>query len=393
MSNTLTSHDAAEVETAIHAFTGLITELQASHRALESRAQRMEAELCAANDQLASKVRQLDVMRRHQEAILLALPTGVVEREPNGRVRRINAAARELLGLDQGDPLESLSLAVDQPEGLLPIVDAKGVQRTLDLRKAVVRSEDGSATTQLQILEDRTEIERVTEHLHSQARMAALGTMAGGIAHEVRNPMNAIRGFAALLQRSHGTDATVDRHTQRIIAGVDEVDAILSSVLAFADPEKLSLERLDAATCLQDAIQLVQRDNRELADWKLIAEPAEASFVGDGFQLRIALRNLIANAIDAQPHGGTVHMSVGCNEVDLFFQVDDAGQGLDSSILQRLRDPFFTTRPEGTGLGLALVDTIARLHGGSLEIDPTRSPLGGARFTLRVPLLPRRTAQ
>ena len=185
----------------------------------------------------------------------------------------------------------------------------------------------------------------------------------------------------------------IDRHTQRITAGVDEVDAILSSVLAFADPEKLNLESQDAFSCLQDAVALIKRDTPSTNHWEMEHVSGTATFVGDGFQLRIALRNLIANAIESQPQGGSVRMQVTSDDHSLAFEIEDAGPGIDPSLTRRLRDPFFTTRPEGTGLGLALVDTIARLHGGSLEIDPTPNSLGGARFVLRIPLLPRSTAQ
>lgn len=376
-----------DVEQAIHAFTGVMAELQESHRALEQRADHMEAELCTANQELAAKVAELESLHRHLEAILLALPTGVVERDPCGQVVRMNQAAQHLLGLDPArpGPLETPGLDLDAPEGTTPLLRPDGSERNLDLRRAEVRDEAGAITAHLQILEDRTELTRVTEHLHNQSKMVALGTMAGGIAHEVRNPMNAIRGFASLLLRSHGQDATVQKHAQRITAGVDEVDAILSSVLAFADPERLRLEDQDARECVAEALQLIARDCGDLPGFEIDADLPSIPFVGDGFQLRIALRNLVANALQIQPSGGEVRIRARAEDTSLVFEVDDAGPGIDPSLLRRLRDPFFTTRAEGTGLGLALVDTIARLHGGSLEIDPTPSPLGGARFVLRVP--------
>lgn len=386
---------AVDVEQAIHAFTGVMAELQGSHKALEERAERMEAELSTANKQLAAKVAELETLHRHLDSILVALPTGVIERDPNGEVVRMNRAARRLLGLDpDGTDLGDLAgIELGAQEGSTLLAGPDGTERNLDLRKAEVCDDSGQTTAHLQILEDRTELTRITEHLHNQSKMVALGTMAGGIAHEVRNPMNAIRGFASLLLRSHGEDTTVRRHAERITAGVDEVDAILSSVLAFADPERLRLEDQNAQDCVLEAVQLVNRDAGDMTPWKVTVVAPPIPFVGDGFQLRIALRNLIANAIQVQPSGGTVHVKAEVADDALVFEVDDAGPGIDPSLLRRLRDPFFTTRAEGTGLGLPLVDTIARLHGGSLEIESTPSPLGGARFVLRVPTLLRSSAR
>ncbi len=386
---------AVDVEQAIHAFTGVMAELQGSHKALEERAERMEADLFTANKQLATKVAELETLHRHLDSILAALPTGVIERAPSGKVVRMNSAARRLLGLDPNsvDLDELSSIELDAQEGSTLLAGPDGSERNLDLRRAEVCDDSGEISAHLQILEDRTELTRITEHLHNQSKMVALGTMAGGIAHEVRNPMNAIRGFASLLLRSHGEDSTVQRHAERITAGVDEVDAILSSVLAFADPERLRLEDQNAQDCVLEAVQLVSRDAGDMTPWNVTVVAPPIPFVGDGFQLRIALRNLVANAIQVQPSGGTIHVRAEAIEDALVFEVDDAGPGIDPSLLRRLRDPFFTTRAEGTGLGLPLVDTIARLHGGSLEIESTPSPLGGARFVLRVPTLLRSSAR
>lgn len=394
MTSPSTLTEATEVESAIHAFTGLMEELQDSHKALEERAEFFEAELRVKNEELAGKVSELENLGRHLEAILGALPTGVIERDSSGQITRANDAAAYLLGLKASELVGQTQVSglpqSRRKASPLPYTRPDGEERVLDLRQRKVMDENGKVTSLLDILEDRTELERITEHLHNQRRMAALGTMAGGIAHEVRNPMNAIRGFASLLERSHGDDEQVERHTRRIITGVDEVDRILSSVLAFANPERLQLEEQDSAECVADALDMVARDTGDQSAWEISSEAESASFVGDGLQLRIALRNLIANAQNAQTQGGAVHISTTATEDELLFQVDDAGPGLDPSLIRRLRDPFFTTRAEGTGLGLALVDTIARLHGGSLEFDSTPSPLGGASFLIRVPRNQRR---
>ena len=102
-------------------------------------------------------------------------------------------------------------------------------------------------------------------------------------------------------------------------------------------------------------------------------------------ELRQALRNLVVNAMDVQPEGGHVLVTVTCDAAGTCFQVEDAGPGVSAEIVDRIREPFFTTRAEGTGLGLALVHSIADLHGGELDLDAAPSSLGGACFRLRIP--------
>jgi signal transduction histidine kinase len=111
------------------------------------------------------------------------------------------------------------------------------------------------------------------------------------------------------------------------------------------------------------------------------------AFAGDYIKLRQALRNLIANAIQAQPDGGSVHVEARLENGEVVLAVSDAGPGIPKEALARVLEPFFTTRAEGTGLGLALVNTIARLHGGRVEVSREPAPLGGAHIQIHVPFV------
>ena len=116
-------------------------------------------------------------------------------------------------------------------------------------------------------------------------------------------------------------------------------------------------------------------------------------FLADRIKLRQALRNLIANAAEVQPNGGSIDISLAVVDDEVVVCVRDAGPGIAPELRARVLDPFFTTRPEGTGLGLALVATIARMHAGRIDVEIAPPPLGGAEFTLHVPFLPAAAAQ
>lgn len=358
-----------------------------SYARLEERAERVELELVATNAELARKVAELDAARSHLEAILHALPTGVVVRDGDGTIARVNEAActilgaseRELVGRDAHPGLSGSRADGANRSFLRP----DGEQRVLVSRWSPIRS-GGS----VEIVDDRTEIERLQERLLAQSKMAALGTMSGGIAHEIRNPMNAVRGFAELLRREVTADTRLARYASRICEGVDEADQIIASMLTFAAPERLTLEDVEPAELLNDAVESAKRalpGNETGKKWRVVSSASAPAFLADRIKVRQALRNLVANALQAQPDGGVVEASITRDAGDVLFRVQDAGPGIPPGLRSRVAEPFFTTRAEGTGLGLALVHSIAELHGGRLQVSPVPSALGGADIAFRIP--------
>ncbi|HUR27699.1 MAG TPA: HAMP domain-containing sensor histidine kinase [Planctomycetota bacterium] len=231
------------------------------------------------------------------------------------------------------------------------------------------------------------------ERLHGLDKLAALGNMAGGIAHELRNPMNAVKGFAGLLQARLPEESKERRWAALIVDGVGEADAILGNLLSLARPEKLVLETIDGVEFARAALEATFSDPalaaaRERWVIECATTPAPLPpFIGDRLKLRQALRNLIANALEAQPSGGKVRATLEVSEREVVMTVDDAGPGLAPEIAARVLEPFFTTRAEGTGLGLAFVRQVAELHGGRVEVHGRGSALGGARFVLCFPLV------
>lgn len=364
--------------------------LLASYARLEERAERVELELVAANAELARKVAELDAARTHLEAILQALPTGVVVRDENDTIVSVNEAVCSILDAHELDllssnshpALQSSSASGENHEFTRP----DGERRVLSSRWSPIRS-GGS----VEIVDDRTELERLQERLLAQNKMAALGTMSGGIAHEIRNPLNAVRGFADLLRRELSPDTRAYRFSSRICEGVDEADQIIASMLTFASPERLALESVDAAELCRDAIEAAKRvlpTNANEKKWRIISSTSCPAFIADRIKVRQALRNLVANAIQAQPDGGVVDVSISRDAGDVLFRVRDGGPGIPPSLSARVAEPFFTTRAEGTGLGLALVHSIAELHGGRLQVSPSPADLGGADIAFRIPHQP-----
>ncbi|MFN0007775.1 MAG: sensor histidine kinase [Planctomycetota bacterium] len=234
----------------------------------------------------------------------------------------------------------------------------------------------------------RAEERRLEAKLASSAKLAALGTMAAGIAHEVRNPMNAVRGFAELLRDDLEPGLRAHRFATRICEGVDEIDGIVRSLLGLAADDRLVREEIDPAELARQAISAARSEAcspPKAERWTIHTRIECPAFRADAVKLRQALKNLVANAVQAQPSGGAVAVEIRDADGWVEFRVHDAGPGLAESLRGRAGEPFLTTRAEGTGLGLALVHAIAAVHGGSFEIGPDPGPLGGADARLRIP--------
>jgi len=387
-----TQRPGAEIERAMEAFSTISGDLVNGFQALAARAEHVEEELQRANLELERKVCELDAVRSHLEAILASLPTGVIVRDANGMITRTNEAARAILGATDQELIGTAGPAslANHPESCQAATfdTPDGERKTIASRTSSIHSTDAQARGFVEILDDQTELTQMQERLHQLDKMAALGTVAGGIAHEIRNPMNAIKGFANLLAKEVAAGSKHAHWAKLINDGVNEADTIIASVLSFSHPEQLHLETLTTSELVTDTLELVQRDleQREHASlWTVSHAVEECSFTGDRIKLRQALRNVIANAIGAQPEGGQVHVEVTQDANNVTFRVSDAGEGFTTEALAHATELFFTTNASGTGLGLALVHTIVQLHAGHFEAEREASSLGGASVLFRIP--------
>lgn len=390
-----TAPQSSDLGDAMQTFSRISENLLSSYADLSERAERVEHELCESNRALAQKVSELDAVTRDLEAILEALPVGVVVRDENRRVLRVNTSTCELLRTTPAALLQTggdseLAEIKDGVDTELSRDDGSRVM--LNSRRSDIHTTDGELSGSVQILDDRTEVTALHRRLHALDKAAALGTMAGGIAHEIRNPLNAVQGFATLMNKAlHGEDVDLSKLTKwskMIVEGANEADAIISSMLSFARPKPASMESVDPKALLEKALRSIDQSEADSSLWKIESKADLPPFLGDRILLRQALRNLISNAVNAQASGGALDVQIHLDGAEVVFDVSDAGPGIPEHVRDCVQDPFFTTRAEGTGLGLALANTIAQMHGGRLEVHSSPSHLGGALVTLRIPFTP-----
>jgi len=232
---------------------------------------------------------------------------------------------------------------------------------------------------------------RAEEALRRRDRLAAMGELASTVAHEVRNPLNAVGMTAQRLKREFlgaapadaGDRAELEELLSVMTSETQRIDRIVQQFLEYARPPRLAPEAVDLAALVRDAGERA----RSLAGARGVAVEVEATETGttlvDPAQLRQALDNLVRNAVEATPEGGRVSLAARRESGGYAIEVRDTGRGIEPDHVPRIFDLYFTTKAEGTGVGLAVTQQIVAAHGGTIEVDSR--PGAGTTMTVRLP--------
>ena len=257
--------------------------------------------------------------------------------------------------------------------------------------RVVISDINARKKTELALHETHVELEKLVNYtkLYQNERLVALGVMAGGIAHELRNPLSVCFSAAQFLRDQPGDPAEQQQCTQKIIEGIEKSSAIIDNLLRFARPPvDDEMKPTNLVGVLHESVTAVAAQAR-LQRIKLLEDYEEANVpvLGNAILLQQVLTNLFLNACQAMPAGGEIRTAVRRSTNEAVLWVRDTGEGIAPENVGRLFDPVFTTRPEGqgNGLGLPICRLIVQRHGGSIRVE---SVLGeGSTFTIRLPLL------
>ena len=339
--------------------------------------------------------------------ILASMDQGVITTDLQMAVTAINSAAVQVLGLDSesiGRPLGSLStdcvslvnLASRVAERNAAVwdqdfaLDRGGRVRRVRADAHVLKDSAGAAVGCIILLRDVSDRILMEERVHLMERFVSLGTLAAGLHHEIKNPLTALSIHVQLLEKR--LDAPPPRKPVDELMGVVKTEilrlnGVLDSFRDFASLHRLTLQPADVLDLLSDTIRLIgpQAVQQHVEVSLRHPETALAKVPLDGDKFKQAVLNLVLNALEAMPDGGSLTLEAAAIEGELRVEVSDTGPGIAAEIRQELFKPYFSTKRRGTGMGLALSEKIVSQHGGRIDY---RTTCLGTTFSIAIPLEP-----
>ncbi|MGY2338652.1 sensor histidine kinase [Pseudomonas sp. SDO5532_S415] len=357
------------LEQAFALFNQMSSQLTSSYSMLEARVTELKGELAVVSAQRMQELAEKERLANRLQNLLDLLPGGVIVIDAQGIVREANPAACELLGL----PLEGELWRHVITRCFAPREDDGHEVSLKDGRRLSIATRSLDAEPgQLVLLNDLTETRHLQDQLARHERLSSLGRMVASLAHQIRTPLS-----AALLYASHLTEQQLPVETQQRFAGrlkerLHELEHQVRDMLVFARGELPLTDRVTPKQLLQSlqAAALTHVQDMPIR-WQCDSHAGELLCSRD--TLVGALLNLIENAIQASAGDVRLKVHLYSRDSQLRVCVSDSGSGIDRAVLERLGEPFFTTKATGTGLGLTVVKAVARAHQGELQL---RSRLG-----------------
>ncbi|MFZ5861619.1 MAG: ATP-binding protein [Nitrospirota bacterium] len=363
-------------------------------------------------DALAEKDRLLTELYQHErqradrhrgysDFLLRSMTTGVIGVDFAGRLTSVNPAALDILDLSIEETGAALDAVLEPDHPIMRILDETlagqpaqarqelhiqtrtGRSKWVGVHTAPLHDLDGMLIGASALLTDVTAVRKLQDEIRRKDRLAAIGQLSAGIAHEIRNPLAAIEGFSELLARrvpDEGARVLLDE----IVQEVRHLNRIVSDFLTFAREPQLHCEPTDVGQLVDGTLSLLLSTHAKPITLAGNLPQHLPPVALDPNEFRRVLVNILRNALEAMPDGGTLHVSADLSDEWLTVTIRDSGPGIPEHVKEQIFTPFFTTKDEGTGLGLAIAHKIIEGHRGIIDVEST--PGVGSAFTIRIPV-------
>jgi len=428
IATSLKSSPISDFTESYASFNRVINSLQRKYIELKEEFSTQHEKLASANSKLLELSGRNLAANQFLDGLLNSVAVGVISIDQNGRITHFNPAASAILGIPVGEPLgreyrqiipegEPANISavqtmesgseIDSVEKMITLAD--GTILHLSVSTSLMRDREGNAVGAVEVLHDLTRIKRMEREIARLNTLAALGEMAATIAHEVRNPLSGIAGFASLLERDLKRKDPKRKLVAKIIAGVDNLNNTVSTLLNYTRFDEINRTPVDYYSFLSDTVAQFKSDNPELIDKNRIEltdimprNKAESEPMIDAMLFRQIFFNIFKNAIEASEQDTNIavlcrtlsrqdaverfadRVLFGPNETLLETLIKDDGPGIPAENIEKIFSPFFTTRREGNGLGLAVAAKIVRAHGGEIMAESREGK--GSTFRLLLPV-------
>jgi len=378
-----------------------------------------------AHADLRRHFEELADLKSYTDSILESLTSGIITLDLDGRVVTMNQAAELLTGLFAGEAtgryctevfshspgvveilMETLATRAGVASTSLGLSRRNGTSLPIELSTAPLRGAEGKDLGVVGVFKDVTVVHELEAQLRRSDRLAALGTLAAGLAHEIKNPLTSLRTFTRLVSRKFNDERFRERFERVVPQELERINGIVERLLQLARPRRLNLKPVQIPALLERVLELYgnQIETKQITVLREYAHDLPA-IQGDGEHLYEAFLNLVTNALEAMGTGGRLTLRTGWSE-DMDWlppparraprrgvkvEIEDTGIGIALAEADKIFNPFFTTKESGTGLGLALAYKIIEDHGGSITFRS--SPGVGTTFRLLLPVIGERAAE
>lgn len=360
------------------------------------------------------KVRDRDDVIRKLESfhkdVIDNIPSGLLTIDMHGRVNMVNDTACAILGTTRedtvGKPMGQVLAGIEGwearearegrddsriPRAEIRFLRADGAELFLGFSTSPMKDAEGRPIGRVVIFQDLTPIRQMEERVRIADRLAGVGELAAGLAHEIRNPLASIAGSSQLLRESASSSAESATLLEIIGRESQRLNGLITDFLAYTGPSQRNTTRLDVAALLKEVAEAVRAGEAREKGVTVELAPLKTLMVeGDGEQLKQVAWNLVRNAVQAAPAGEKV-MIDGFEQIRhgsryVVAMVVDSGAGIAPGIIEKIFNPFFTTKEGGTGLGLSISQRIVHQHKGFIEVRP--APRKGCAFSVFLPAAP-----
>lgn len=378
------SIDPRNLEEAFVLFTAASEQLSLAYADLQEQMTSLTEQLEVANGHLRREVEEKSALSRRLRLLLDCLPAGVLELDSSGQVLALNRAAKKMLrrydiGFNWPQVVVENMQGGDEP-GVSEYRYADEISYLL-LEAVDVAEEQ----VRLVLLHDVTAAHEMRSALARHERLAAMGEMAAGLAHQLRTPLSTALLYNGHLVRPHLADEDRVRFAQKSLDRLRHLETLIQNMLRFVRGQQQLTELLDLRCVVQDAVQhvLPQFEQKEIV--LVVQEPPTAVWAKvNAREFSGCLANVFENALFASYSGQVVQCELSVTMSHLSIEIKDSGCGMPEEVRVRLFEPFFTTRKDGTGLGLAIVRNLVSSYGGKISVE-SRLDLGSS-FKICLPL-------
>ena len=401
---------------AFEIFSQETARLENAYEYLNERFTSLNLELQETNHKLQTKVTELDITTNYLRSILDNISQGIIFINLNGTITTYNKAAELILGIPLKKALFqrfseifndnvfgfSMTAAIDKQQAVanhsVGYTTPKNLHNELEVTTTfalksdtIERIEAEQEPIQQQqgmivMIRDVTEVRQLQIQAARADRMKMLGEMAAQVAHEIRNPLGGIKGFASLLYRDLADHPNMQQMASHIVEGTDNLNRLVTQILSFSRPVQPHFEKKDLVALIEEVKEHILADpSTDVNTLAIIIDSSsnELFLLLDPALFKSALLNLLVNAIQAMPNGGEILITIRESFKHVILSISDTGVGISEENINKLYTLFFTTKPEGNGLGLVEAQKVFQAHGGTIDVSSTEGK--GTTFVIKLP--------